>query len=70
MIIILIVIGIITMYKMCITCGLTSRKGRLAAKHYQQKRNKMKKEKNFFINGRENEVLLKDWETSDVMYSY
>lgn len=28
-------------------------------------RNKMKKEKNFFINGRENEVLLKDWETSD-----
>ena len=33
LIIILIVIGIITMYKMCITYGLTSRKGRLAAKH-------------------------------------
>ena len=26
---------------------------------------KMKKEKKFFINGREGEVLLKDWETSD-----
>lgn len=25
----------------------------------------MKQEKQFFINGRENEVLLKDWETSD-----
>lgn len=25
----------------------------------------MKKEKQFFINGRENEVLLKNWETSD-----
>lgn len=25
----------------------------------------MKKEKQFFINGRENEVLLKDWDTSD-----
>lgn len=30
------------MYKMCITCGLTSRKGRLAAKHYRF--NKMEKE--------------------------
>ena len=26
---------------------------------------KMRKEKAFFINGRENEVLLNDWETSD-----
>ena len=26
---------------------------------------KMKREKKFFINGREGEVLLKDWETSD-----
>lgn len=25
----------------------------------------MKKEKKFFINGRENEILLKDWDTSD-----
>ena len=25
----------------------------------------MKKEKKFFINGRENEVLLKNWDTSD-----
>ena len=30
----------------------------------KKEKNRMKKEKQFFINGRENEVLLKDWDTS------